>query len=76
MSDDDFRTLHDQLAASDDVQWIDDRARQIVEHDMPDLVHKLPARTTETFEHAFGRKSAAARRKTSRRRESPAKRWR
>jgi hypothetical protein len=35
MSGSDFRTLHDELAAFDDVQWIDDRARQIVEQYMP-----------------------------------------
>jgi pyridoxine 5'-phosphate synthase PdxJ len=63
MTDDEFRALHDQIAAFDDVEWIDDDMREIVEHFMPDLVDKLPDRRTETFDQAFGRTRAAALRK-------------
>jgi hypothetical protein len=44
MTAEDFRTLHDKIAESDDLEWIDDDTREIVERFMPDLVAKLPKR--------------------------------
>jgi hypothetical protein len=73
MSDNDFRALHEQLAEFDKVEWIDEGTRQIVEQYMPDLVDRLPDRTTETLELVIGRTRAAAVRKTTRRRKAPAK---
>jgi hypothetical protein len=71
MTDEDFQQLHDQLAEFDKVEWINGEGRQIVERFMPDLVDKMPDRTTETFDHAFGRTRAAATRKVTRCRKQP-----
>ncbi|WP_407159417.1 hypothetical protein [Bradyrhizobium sp. STM 3557] len=65
MTDADFRELHDQIADFDDVEWIDDGTREIVELFMPELADKLPNRKTETFDQAFGRMGGAAGAETS-----------
>jgi hypothetical protein len=44
MTDENFRALHDRIAEFDDIDFIDDATREIVERFMPDLVHKLPTR--------------------------------
>jgi hypothetical protein len=69
MSEDDFRELHNQLADFDSFEWIDDETREIVERFMPDLVDRLPERTSETFDQAFGKMRAAAARKPAKRRK-------
>ena len=55
MTADDIRDLRDQPAGFDDIEWIDDATREIVERFMPDLASRLPAKRTETFDQAFGR---------------------
>jgi hypothetical protein len=71
MTDDEFRALHDQIAAFDDVEWIAGDTREIVKRFMPDLTEMLPDRTTETFDQAFGRIRGAAVRKATKRRKQP-----
>jgi hypothetical protein len=65
MDDDDFQALHDHLAELDGVDWIDNGAREMVERFMPDLIDKLPDRTTETLDQVIGKSRAAAARKAS-----------
>ncbi|WP_024511908.1 hypothetical protein [Bradyrhizobium sp. ARR65] len=65
MTEDDFRTIRDQITAFDDIEWIDDATRDLVERFMPDLVGRLPEKRTETFEQAFGRMRAKAKRKVT-----------
>ncbi|WP_407155142.1 hypothetical protein [Bradyrhizobium sp. STM 3557] len=69
MTDDDFRTLHDKITEFDNIEWIEGNTREIVERFMPDLADRLPDRTTETFDQAFGRIRAAAVRKVTKRRK-------
>jgi hypothetical protein len=69
--DDDFRTLHDKITEFDHIERIEGNAREIVERFMPDLAYKLPRRTTETFDQAFGRMCGAAERKVRKRRKPP-----
>jgi hypothetical protein len=59
------RRLHDHLAELDGVDWIDNGAREMVERFMPDLIDKLPDRTTETLDQVIGKSRAAAARKAS-----------
>jgi hypothetical protein len=73
MTEDDFRKLHNQLAGFDKVEWIDEGTREIVERFMPDLVDRLPERTTETFDQALGKMRAAATRKATKRRKKPSR---
>jgi len=47
MSAEDLRELHDQIAAFENIEWIDDATRQLVERYMPDLADRLPAKRTE-----------------------------
>ena len=61
MTADDIRDLHDQFAGFDDIEWIDDATRDIVERFMPDLASRLPEKRTETFDQAFGRVSSGRR---------------
>ena len=65
MTADDIRDLRDQPAGFDDIEWIDDATREIVERFMPDLASWLPAKRTETFDQAFGRVRARAGRKVA-----------
>lgn len=78
MMDADLQAIRDQITAFDDIEWIDDATREIVETFMPDLVSRLPAKRTETFEQAFGRMRAKAKRnvtaKDRAKRRSPRKR--
>ena len=53
MTADDIRDLRDQPAGFDDIEWIDDATREIVERFMPDLASWLPAKRTETFDQAI-----------------------
>ncbi|WP_157450553.1 hypothetical protein [Bradyrhizobium sp. ARR65] len=65
MAEDDFRAIRDQITAFDDIEWIDDATRDIVERFMPDLVSWLPEKRTEMLEQAFGRMRAKAKRKVT-----------
>jgi hypothetical protein len=65
MTPDDICDLHDQLAGFDDIVWIDDAARDIVERFMPDLASRLPEKRTETFDQAFGRVRARSRHRSN-----------
>jgi hypothetical protein len=65
MTPDDIRELRERIAEFDEIAWIDEVTREIVEKFMPDLVDRLPERTSETFHQALGRKRAAAKRKTT-----------
>lgn len=65
MSGDELRELHDKIAEFDQMEWIDEGNRAIVERYMPDLADRLPARPMEKFEQAFGRMRAAAKRKAT-----------
>ncbi|WP_407174456.1 hypothetical protein [Bradyrhizobium sp. STM 3562] len=65
MTEDDFRVIRDQITAFDDIQWIDNATRDLVERFMPDLVDRLPEKRTETFEQALGRMRAKAKRKVT-----------
>jgi hypothetical protein len=56
------------------VKWIDNETRKVIEQSMPDLGDKLPERTMETFDQAFGRMRAAAVRRNSKPRKSQTKR--
>jgi len=71
MTDDDFRELHDRIAAFDDVECIAGDTREIVERFMPDLAYKLPDRTTETFDQAVGRIRGGAVRNVTKGRKQP-----
>jgi hypothetical protein len=42
MSAEEIRELRDRIAAFDDITWIDDDTREIVEMFMPDLVSRGP----------------------------------
>jgi hypothetical protein len=48
--------------------------REIVERFTPDLTDKLPDRTTETFDQAFGRMRGAAMRRAAKRRKHKSRR--
>jgi pyridoxine 5'-phosphate synthase PdxJ len=65
MTADDIRELHDQIASFDNIEWIDDVTRQIVEMYMPDVASCLPEKRTETFDQAFGRMRAKVKRKAT-----------
>jgi hypothetical protein len=69
MTQNDFRDLRNQLVEFEKVEWIDAGTREIVEQFMPDLADKLPERTTETFDQAFGRMRGAAMRRAAKRRK-------
>jgi predicted ATPase len=47
MTEADFQAIREQITAFDDIQWIDDAAREIVEKFMPDLAGRLPAKRTD-----------------------------
>jgi hypothetical protein len=55
MTEEDFRDLREQIAAFEEIEWVDDATRTIIEQFMPDLMDRLPAKRTETFDQAFGR---------------------
>lgn len=74
MSDADLQSLHAEIASFDSIEWIDPATREMVEQFMPDLVDRLPARTTETFDQALGKTKAAAARKATKLRRKPAPR--
>jgi predicted ATPase len=65
MTEADFQAIREQITAFDDIQWIDDAAREIAEKFMPDLAGRLPAKRTETFEQSFGRMRAKAKRRVA-----------
>jgi hypothetical protein len=62
---DDIRELRERIADVDETAWIDEATREIVKKFMPDLVDRLPERTSETSHQILGRKRAAAKRKTT-----------
>jgi hypothetical protein len=48
MSADDIRELRERIAEFDEIAWIDEATREIVERFMPDLVDRLPERTSSS----------------------------
>jgi hypothetical protein len=65
MTPDDIHELRDWITSLENITWIDEATREIVEKFMPELVDRLPERTTETFDKAFGKMRASAQRKTT-----------
>ena len=61
----DFCALHNEIASCGKVEWINNAARELVERYMPDQVDRLPDKRTETFDQAFGRVRAKAKRKVT-----------